>query len=121
MITKGIDVQNVTYLGRGVNAAQQVALWWSQPLCTNIACHSTHLQNDHRNPHAKVKCTRLGNMDPLCGHDHDLKTYHGWALVPGTGRRAFVPPDDPRHPNNSGTGPPGGTGPPNDELFPGTG
>jgi hypothetical protein len=125
VITKGIDVQNVTYLGRGVNAAQQVALWWSQPLCTNIACHRTHLQNDHRDPHARVQCTELPNMDPMCGHDHDLKTYQGWALVPGSGRRAFVPPDDPRHPNNSAA-PPGGTDrprendPPPDQLFPDT-
>jgi hypothetical protein len=36
----------------------------------------------------------------FCGHDHDLKTNHGWSLVEGTGRRAFVPPEDPRHPRN---------------------
>ena len=38
--------------------------------------------------------------DLLCDHDHHLKTYYGWALVEGTGKRAMVPPDDPRHPKN---------------------
>jgi hypothetical protein len=33
----------------------------------------------------------------------DLKTHHRWGLVEGTGVRAFVAPDDPRHPAN---GPP---------------
>jgi hypothetical protein len=60
----------------------------------------------------------LPNIDPLCGHDHDLKTYQGWALVAGTGRRAFVPPDDPRHPDNAGRA--NGTDPPSDQLFPDT-
>jgi len=31
------------------------------------------------------------------GH-HDKKTYDGWALVAGSGKRPMVPPDDPRHP-----------------------
>ena len=35
VITDGIAVQNVTYLGRGPNAAQKIALMWSQPGCTN--------------------------------------------------------------------------------------
>ena len=29
-----------------------------------------------------------------------LKSHQGWRLVEGTGRRAFVSPDDPRHPRN---------------------
>ena len=32
---------------------------------------------------------------------YDLKTIDNWALVPGRGKRAFVPPDDPRHPQKS--------------------
>jgi len=55
---------------------------------------------DHRKPFADDQVTELGNLDPLCGHDHDLKTHEGWALVEGTGRRPMVPPDDPRHPGN---------------------
>jgi hypothetical protein len=34
VITKGVDVLNVTHLGRGPSAAQRVALLWSSPGCT---------------------------------------------------------------------------------------
>ncbi len=105
VITMGNDVATTVHLGRGPNAAQKVALLWSQPFCSNSACGRTHQESDHREPYAAVRETRLINLDGLCGHDHDLKTYKGWSLVEGTGRRPFVPPDDPRHPKNAG--PPG--------------
>jgi hypothetical protein len=98
VITKGVDVANVTHLGRGPTAAQRVALLWSKPKCANVECSSMFVQLDHREPWAKTKHTKLDELDPLCPHDHKLKTNHGWALVNGTGRRAFVAPDDPRHP-----------------------
>lgn len=103
-----------------MNAAQQIALMWSQPQCTNIACSHTWTQNDHRDPHAEVERTDLSNIDPLCPPEHDLKTYHGWSLVEGTGRRAFVAPTDPRHPNNTRAGP-APPGDPTEELFPDSG
>ena len=115
VLTKGIDVANITYLGRGPNAAQNIALLWSQPFCSNIACPNTFCQRDHRQPFAKVRNTELGNLDQLCTHDHDLKTRFGWALVRGTGRRPFVPPDHPQHPNNTDPPPTGGTSPHFDE------
>ena len=93
-------VLNVTHLGRGATAAQRIALLWSKPKCASVECSSMFVQIDHRIPWATSKHTRLDELDPLCEHDHDLKTYEGWALVRGTGRRAFVPPDDPRHPKN---------------------
>jgi hypothetical protein len=37
-------------------------------------------------------------LDRLCSRHHALKTNDGWALIHGTGKRPFVPPDDPRHP-----------------------
>jgi hypothetical protein len=46
-----------------------IALLWSQPGCTNIACGNTWVQNDHREPYAKVKSTVLPNIDPLCPQD----------------------------------------------------
>jgi hypothetical protein len=58
------------------------------------------VQLDHRVPWATTKHTRLDELDPLCPHDHDLKTNRGWSLVAGTGRRAIVGPDDPRHPRH---------------------
>ena len=54
---------------------------------------------DHQKPWAQTRHTRLDELDPLCGFHHDLKTRRHWALVPGTGKRPFVPPDDPRHPS----------------------
>jgi hypothetical protein len=100
VITKGVDVMNVTHLGRRATAAQRIALLWSKPKCANSACSSTFTQIDHREPWAITKHTVLGELDPLCPHDHDLKSNHGWPLVAGKGRRAFVGPNDPRHPRN---------------------
>ncbi len=100
VITKGVDVMHVTHLGRGATAAQRIALLWSKPKCANEACSSMFVKIDHRDPWAETRHTKLGELDPLCPHDHELKTNHGWLLVDGRGRRAFVPPEDPRHPRN---------------------
>jgi hypothetical protein len=100
VITKGVDVATVVHLGRGATAAQRIALLWSKPKCANAACSSTFVQLDHREAWAETHHTKLDELDPLCPHDHYLKTHHGWSLVDGTGRRAFVAPDDPRHPRN---------------------
>jgi hypothetical protein len=99
ILTKGVDVANVTHLGRGPNAAQRVALLWRSPRCSVEGCDRIHTENDHRVPYAQTLHTRLDELDPLCGHHHDLKTHEGWALVTGKGRRAFVAPEDPRHPS----------------------
>jgi hypothetical protein len=99
VITRGVDVINVTHLGRSPTVAQRVALWWQSPTCTAEGCtRSRRLENDHEIGWAKTHRTVLGELDPLCTHEHRLKTVHGWALVAGTGKRPFVPPDDPRHP-----------------------
>ncbi len=106
VITRGADVVNITHLGRGLNAAQQIAQWWLQPTCTTLGCpRRGFLENDHRVPYADCRLTRLDNNDPLCPHCHDLKTYQGWALIEGTGKRALVPPTDPRHPSNANAPP----------------
>jgi hypothetical protein len=44
-------------------------------------------------------------LDRLCTHHHDLKSLDGWALVPGSGKRALVPPDDPLHPRHASAPP----------------
>jgi hypothetical protein len=81
--------------------AQQVALWWRSPMCSVEGCTRTRrLENDHRLEWSRTRRTRVDELDPLCGHHHDLKTYDGWALVPGVGRRAMVAPHDPRHPGS---------------------
>jgi uncharacterized protein DUF222 len=100
VITKGVDVLHVTHLGRGPTAAQRVALLWSSPGCSVEGCSRTRVEIDHREPYAKSRRTRLDELDPLCGLHHWQKHHEGWSLVEGTGKRAFVPPEDPRHPKN---------------------
>ena len=100
VITKGVDVLHVTHLGRGPTAAQIVALLWQNAVCIVEGCDRTHREIDHREDWVRTKHTRLDELEFPCDLHHDLKTYHGWALVQGTGKRPMVPPDDPRHPNN---------------------
>ncbi len=50
------------------------------------------------NPWAQTRHTRLDELDPLCAFHHDLKTRLGYALVPGTGKRAFVATRRPQTP-----------------------
>lgn len=100
LITRGVDVLNVTHLGRGPTTAQHIALLWAQPGCTVLGCDHRIVPIDHRQPWVETHHTRLDELDPLCHTHHDRKTRDGWALVEGTGKRAFVPPDDPRHPRN---------------------
>jgi hypothetical protein len=100
VITRGVDVANITHLGRGPTTAQKIALMWANPTCIAEGCHRRRIEYDHRQPWSETRHTRLDELDPLCEFHHDLKTRLGWALAPGTGKRAFVPPDDPRHPRH---------------------
>ena len=101
LVTNGVDVTTVAHAGRRANAAQATALDWAQPGCSNETCDLTvGLQVDHRHDYADTRTTFLPWLDRLCSADHDRKTRLGWALVEGTGRRAFVAPDDPRHPRH---------------------
>lgn len=107
VLTKGVEVRNVTHLGRGPTAAQQIALLWEQPCCQRLGCgRRARLQYDHVDgfEFRRTRHTRVDELDLLCQPDHDLKTYEGWALVPGAGRRPMVPPDDPRHPRHRAAG-----------------
>ena len=102
VVTKGKDVVGVAHLGRRPNAHQQTALEWLYPTCAAEGCNSlAFLENDHRRDWSKTHMTIFEWLDRLCGHHHDLKTTEHWALVEGRGKRAFVPPDDPRHPRNA--------------------
>ena len=99
VVTKGKEVVGVAHLGRRASAHQQSALEWLYPTCAAEGCSSVAwLENDHRVDWAASHTTVLDLLDRLCSHHHDLKTIDNWALVPGRGKRAFVPPDDPRHP-----------------------
>jgi hypothetical protein len=99
VITKGVDVVNVTHLGRSATVAQKIALWWESPRCRVNGCtRAQRLQIDHRYGWAKTRRTELGGLDRLCEHHHNLKTRRGWELAVGGGPQPMVPPDDPRHP-----------------------
>jgi len=110
VITRGVDVANITHLGRGPTAAQRIALLWQSPTCTAEGCARTRVEIDHRVPWATSQHTRIDELDPLCSHHHDQKHQHGWALIEGTGPRPIVPPGDPRHPESRRS--PGQAGPP---------
>jgi Domain of unknown function (DUF222) len=101
ILTKAKALVGVAHLGRRPNAHQTSALEWLYPSCAALGCPAQiGLQTDHRIDWAKTHFTALDLLDRLCGHDHQLKTRYGWALVAGTGKRPFVPPDDPRHPRH---------------------
>ncbi|MDX6286651.1 MAG: hypothetical protein QOG53_2136 [Frankiales bacterium] len=104
IISKGEKVVGVAHLGRRATAMQATALEWTNPTCAADGCtRAIRLEIDHRKPWAPSKITLTELLDRLCEHDHDLKTRKGWGLVEGTGKRPFVPPTDPRHPNNVAT------------------
>lgn len=102
ILTRGKDVAGVAHLGRRPNQAQQTALDWVYPSCAAEGCgtRACWLQSDHREDWAKTHYTVFNLLDRLCPHHHRLKTYHGWGLVDGKGKRPFVPPEDPRHPGH---------------------
>ena len=102
IVTKGQQVVGVAHYGRKALACQATALEWINPTCAADGCtQHARLETDHRDPWANRKLTLLDRLDRLCEHHHDLKTRQHWALVTGHGKRAFVPPTDPRHPDNA--------------------
>ncbi|MCB9371781.1 MAG: HNH endonuclease [Microthrixaceae bacterium] len=109
VITNGVDVFNVTHLGRRTTARQQTVLDLLNIGCTRLGCNATeHLQVDHRVDWAHIHVTELANLDWLCPHDHRLKTHDGWQLEPGTGKRRLLPPDQQRwNHDHPGPDPPG--------------
>lgn len=103
--TRGVDVHNLTHLGRGPTRAQELAVLWAGTTCRVAGCHRTHIEFDHRVPYTETRHTRVDELDPLCTVHHRTKTLENWALVAGTGTRRFVPPGHPHHPTHPGTDP----------------
>lgn len=102
VVTRGKHIVGVAHLGRRPTAHQRSALEWLYPTCAAEGCNSlTYLEFDHREDWASTRTTVFDLLDRLCGHHHRLKTTEDWALVEGRGKRAFVPPDDPRHPRRA--------------------
>jgi hypothetical protein len=100
VLTQGGAVAHVTSLARGPTQAMRYALLWTSPTCVVEGCSRTIVEHDHRfgAEYKDTRHTRLDETDRVCHTHHDLHTHRGWALVPGTGKRPMVPPDDPQHP-----------------------
>ena len=103
VITRGVDVLNITSLTRGPTQAMHYARLWMSPACTVEGCTNTRVEHDHRwgAEYKDTRHTRLDELDGLCHHHHDLHTRLGWALAHGTGKRPMVGPEDPTHPANA--------------------
>jgi hypothetical protein len=93
VITNGVDVLSVAHLGRHFTAHQRTALEFRDPECTVLGCNRTDgLERDHRTDWAVTHHTKVDDGDHLCSHHHGLKTYNGWRLEPGTGKRRMISP-----------------------------
>jgi hypothetical protein len=103
IVTEGKKVLGVVHMRRRPNAYQKSALDWLFPTCAANGCgtRACFLETDHREDWARTHITMLELLDRLCRYHHRLKTTKGWALVEGSGKRDFVPPEDPRHPRNA--------------------
>jgi hypothetical protein len=101
VLTRGTDVLNVTSLGRGPTAAQKIAMLWGAPGCVVTGCpRMAGIEHDHRVEWRHTHHTTIRELDRLCDHHHDLKTYKGWALIRGQDSTLeMVPPRDARHPS----------------------
>ena len=94
VVTEGVEVRSVAHLGRQFTAHQRTALEFRDPECTVLGCNNTKgLERDHRTEWALTFRTEVSDADRLCRHHHDLKTYHGWRLEPGAGRRRLLRPE----------------------------
>jgi hypothetical protein len=100
VVTKGEAVANVAHLGRKVTAKQRTALEWRGLRCAVAGCPARQfLEIDHLIDWAATHHTKLDELEWLCPHHHDLKTYQGYRLEPGTGPRRLLAPDHPDNPN----------------------
>ena len=94
VITDGVDIVNVTHLGRQVTAHQRTALEARGYRCEIDGCGATHqLEIDHVTGWALTRSTRLDDLAWLCPHHHRLKTRRRLHLAGPTGARQLVVPD----------------------------
>ena len=107
VITRGVDVLNVTHLGRGPTIAQKMALLWQSPGCCVTGCaRMAGIEHDHTRDWADSHHTVLGELRRVCEHHHDLKTLQGWDFIRLEDHSIVcVSPEDPRHPKQQPAGP----------------
>lgn len=140
VFTDGVDVRNVTHLGRQVTAHQRTALEMRGGVCGMENCTSSHLLDIHHiEGWTLTYTTELDDLEWACWHCHDLATRHDLRMVGPPGKRRFVtrdgtpwgpsragPPDAGADPPDAGAASPGahrrGADPPpaapiQDDLF----
>jgi len=100
IITKGVDVANVTSLTRGPTQAMRYATLWTSPTCSVEGCDRTIVEYDHVHgaEYRDTRHTRLDELEPKCPGHHDLHTLHGWERIRGPGNQPMVPPRPPPPP-----------------------
>ena len=94
---QGVDVASLVHRGRHPTAAQITAIEWISGGRSQIrgsAGGNGRLEIDHEPPWEQTHRTVLAELTLVAGHEHDLKTYEGWALGPlgPDGRRDLTPP-----------------------------
>ncbi|MFN8052072.1 MAG: hypothetical protein U0Q22_11580 [Acidimicrobiales bacterium] len=93
VLTNGEAVVDVVNLNRRPTVSQKVAKFFTDSTCCVQGCdRAARLEFDHRDDWARVRVTEVANLDLLCDHHHDLKTYENWQMVEGEGRRPMMPP-----------------------------
>lgn len=81
VITDGVDVRNVTVLGRHWTREQRTALIVRDRECVRPGCHATRrLQIHHTQPYERTQRSRVDEAARLCEHDHELVTHRGHDL-----------------------------------------
>ena len=92
VIKDGVDVLNVTHLGRQVTAHQRTALEARGGACE--ICGSTfRVDIDHIEGWCLTRETRIDDLGLKCRSCHDLKTRHRLREVGPPGDRRFLRPD----------------------------
>jgi hypothetical protein len=82
VVTKGVDVLNVTHIGRTRTAAVQTALDWLYDECGIVDCHSrVAIEQHHTEPYRKTGHTRLRELAPLCRFHHRRVERDGCTLA----------------------------------------
>ena len=99
VITKGVEVRNVTSLGRGPTAAQKIALLWEQPVCSVQHCGRraprgrprlrSRVREDEAHPPRRARpplrpAPRQEDTRELGAGPRDGRTAHGAADDPRT-------------------------------------
>lgn len=105
VLRNGVDVRNVTHLGRSVTAHQRTALEARGACCE--FCGSRHrVEIDHITGWALTHTTRLDDLSLKCWDCHDRKTRLHLREAGPPGNRHFLDPDGSPHQRTEHARPP---------------